>query len=96
MSIIRLPSVTGESIYDLFILPPSGLQKDRALEIINAEILRANQEDAESSEGGCLDGLSVEESIKRALEDKGFFFIEPIESICWDEDPPVKAGARPR
>ena len=96
MDILRLPSVTGDSAYDLFVVPPMGVTKDQALEIVNAEVLRANQEDAASEEGGCLDGLSVEESIKRSLDEKGFVFLEPIESLCWDENPPAPTALRPR
>jgi len=95
MSFIRIPSISGESLHDLFTTAPEGLSPERALELINAEIFRANEEDSQSPDGGCLDGLSVEESLKRTLTEKGFVFFEPLESACWDDEVPAPRAMRP-
>ena len=70
----------------ILVLAPSGMPKHQAKGIVQNEILRANYEDAENIDNGgaCDDGLCVRESIQKALESKGFVFIEPEITDCWD------------
>lgn len=86
--ILQLPSCEGRGEYDCFVKAPEGMAAEEAKRIVNAEIKRANDEDSrngESGDGGCDDGLCVEESIKAALGKVGFEFFKPTMTYCWDE-----------
>lgn len=81
--IFQLPSVDG-SEYDLFALAPAQLAPQDAKRRIDQEIVRANTEDARNDLGGCADGLTVADSIKRALTLEGFVFFQPQQSMAFD------------
>ncbi len=85
--ILRLPSCEGRGEYDRFVRAPKGMSEAEAIELVNAEITRANAEDARNCEmvgGGCDDGLCVEESLLVALSKVGFVFFKPSLTLCWD------------
>jgi hypothetical protein len=88
--LIRFPVSTDA--YALYALPPAAMSAEEAVETANAVIVAANQEDANNPDGGCDDGLTVEDNIKRRLEVVGFVFPEVVDTIDWDinvdpEDP---------
>ena len=89
--ILHLPSCEGHGEYDRFVKAPEGMSEEEAVRIVETEIKRANQEDARNCEGtgdgGCDDGLSVEESIKAGIAKLGLEFFKPtMTSMCWDQN----------
>jgi hypothetical protein len=70
---------------DFFAIAPAGMSIDEAIEKADEVIMAANIEDAANEEGGCDDGLTVEESIKRRLGEIGFVFPEIRSTIAWDD-----------
>jgi len=83
--VIHLLSAEGHGEYDLYALAPEGMTAQGAKNIINAQIRRANTEDARNEAGGCDDGHCVEESIKNCLSKLGFEVFKPTMTNCWDE-----------
>ena len=47
-------------------------------------IAEANAEDASNEDGGCNDGQSVEENIRRRLQAEHFTFIVASDTRPWD------------
>lgn len=87
-AILHLPSRDGHGEYDLFVFAPAEMEQEEAVRIVNAEIGRANAEDARNCDKGgegCDDGLCVEDSIKTNLTKQGFVFVKPRMTYCWDE-----------
>ncbi len=85
--ILHLPSCEGRGEYDRFVKAPEGMSEEEAIRIVETEIKRANEEDARNPEGGCDDGLGVEESIKSGIAKHGLVFFKPtMTSMCWDEN----------
>jgi len=84
VQLIRLPTVDPQFANDLFVLPPIGMDVSEAVREVERIIVTANIEDAANENGGCDDGLTVGESVKRRLGELGFGFPEVTETIKWD------------
>lgn len=85
--VLQLPSAEGRGgEYDLFVRAPAGMSLAEALDTINAEVKRVNEEDKRNGDA-CDDGLCVEDSLKACLIGKGFEFFKPAQTLCWDEVP---------
>lgn len=81
--VLRLVS-SDESSYDLFATIPGGYGLSMSADVANKVIAEVNQEDHDAEFGGCNDGLSVEENIRRRLEALGFSFVTVIDTVAWD------------
>lgn len=84
MKALKLPSLTGGS--DLLFVMPEGRDPEEVLALVNALIIRLNGEDARNPDGGCDNGTSVEENLRKMLADQGITELEVEETLPWDGD----------
>ncbi len=91
--VVCFPSVDDAGT-DFVALVPASMSPEAVKNHADAAINAANAEDAAAcdgtGDGGCLDGLCVEDSIKRRLALVGFLFPDEgagqlVTTACWDQ-----------
>jgi len=80
--LIRFP--TEGDYDDFYALVPEGMTARKAVSIANRIIKQANIEDARNEFGGCDDGLTVGQSIRKRLGAVGFVFPKVADTLAWD------------
>ena len=67
---------------------PDGMSHHEAKTLVESFIGAANREDAANADdnGGCDDGLCVEDSINRRMGEAGFIFPEVVTTVAWDKE----------
>jgi hypothetical protein len=94
MKLVHFPSV--DPGFHFSALAPDALSDRDIVRLATEAIADANREDAISPNGGCLDGLSVEESIQRRLKSHGFQFPQPVTTPAWDAEPERAPREKPK